>query len=111
MLLGGDSRLNFHGIARILSEKVSLPGVGTHIGNKKINDFQINSWNTIYNDDVVDLQAPTYEYEPIRKFCKFIHFHMHIFSDILINSLFSSECSTTLSGKCKCSPSPSRWHT
>ena len=56
MLLGGDSRLNFHGIARILSQEVSvkLPKVGSHIGSKRIDDFQIRAWSSIFGDEYRD---------------------------------------------------------
>lgn len=69
MLLGGESRLNFHGIARILSEEVKLPAVGSHIGNAKISDFQIDSWSEIFQDEIdIEIETPSSDFEAIKKF-------------------------------------------
>ncbi len=53
MLLGGDSRLNYHGVARILchdlvvSKSKLLPAVGSCIGGYRVCDFQIKSWSSL----------------------------------------------------------------
>ena len=68
MLLGGESRLNYHGVARILTDEVKIPQVGTHIGGKRIRNFQINSWNVILGDANVDTDTPLSDYKAIEKF-------------------------------------------
>lgn len=70
MLLGGDSRLNFHGVARILSEDLILPSVGSHIGDAKVSDFQIDSWDRIFGNEtgVENISTPHSDYMAIKKF-------------------------------------------
>ncbi len=68
MLLGGESRLNYHGVARILNHDVKIPEVGSCIGGKRITDFQLTSWNDILGDTELDIETPLSEYEAIENF-------------------------------------------
>ena len=70
MLLGGDSRLNFHRVARILSEEVVLPPVGSKIGDSIISDYQINSWDVIFKDGIStdDIVTPSSDFAAIKQF-------------------------------------------
>lgn len=69
MLLGGDVRLNFHGVARILSGDVELPPVQSDINGLKVKDYQIDSWNKIFGNEVdVNIDTPPSDFEAIEKF-------------------------------------------
>ena len=51
MLLAGESRLCYHGMARVIPMDVSLPSPRQSIGGADTSEFQIQSLNEIGNDD------------------------------------------------------------
>lgn len=53
MLLGGECRLCYHGMARVIPPEVKLPLVGKTICNKYvIQDYQIAHWRPILRSDI-----------------------------------------------------------
>jgi len=69
MLLGGESRLNFHGMARVIPSNVPLPSVGNDLSGLCITNFQINSWSSVLGGDSDnDYELPKFDREAIVDF-------------------------------------------
>ncbi len=68
MLLAGDSRLCYHGMARVIPDEVSIPIVDPQIGGANVTDFQIRSWQNITTKVENTRCIPKKDTEPVKRF-------------------------------------------
>ena len=71
MLLAGESRLCYHGMARVIPAEVPVPVAGPKIDGVNVKEFQIQSWESINNGEFSfgkELCIPKSELEPAERF-------------------------------------------